>query len=286
MNRIAALMAALAVATGWMLIARVLLQIHRTQRLRRVPTWLGALLRIATPLEGVVDATLPRAWRASEERANATAGLPQELPVARWVAARVACGVLALCMALVAVPQSSAAAVLLDTAAFVAGAWWLALWRTRQRDQRDLQVLKELPAYLDILTLCVEAGAALPAAMRIAVEKSPDSPLRRLFQQVLEEIRSGRTRVEALESVAAVHAIESFTALVAALVQAEGQGVSLGRLLRLQAEQRTAERHARAEKLAMQAPVKMLGPLILCIFPCTFIVIAVPVAARLVEVMP
>jgi tight adherence protein C len=60
--------------------------------------------------------------------------------------------------------------------------------------------------------------------------------------------------------------------------------MSLGQILRTQSEQRTAERFARAERLAMQAPVKMLGPLIFCIFPCTFIVLAVPIVVRMLEV--
>ena len=75
----------------------------------------------------------------------------------------------------------------------------------------------------------------------------------------------------------------SFTAFVAALIQAETSGSSLAAALRAQAEQRLNERFARAEKLALEAPVKMLVPLIFCIFPCTFIVLGFPVALRLMQ---
>ena len=73
------------------------------------------------------------------------------------------------------------------------------------------------------------------------------------------------------------------TSLVAALVQAETSGGSLSGVLRAQSEQRLNERFARAEKLALEAPVKLLAPLILCIFPCTFLVLAFPVVIRLLE---
>ena len=107
-----------------------------------------------------------------------------------------------------------------------------------------------------------------------------------MFERVLREIRSGRTRVEALQHVARVYDSEGLTALASALLHSEGAGMSLGTLLRAQAQQRTAERHARAERLAMQAPVKLLGPLILCIFPCTFVVISVPIVVRILEATP
>ena len=71
--------------------------------------------------------------------------------------------------------------------------------------------------------------------------------------------------------------------LVSALVQGEMMGASVGPILRAQSEQRRTERFQRAEKLALEAPVKMLGPLILCIFPCTFIVIGFPIVVQLLK---
>jgi tight adherence protein C len=133
--------------------------------------------------------------------------------------------------------------------------------------------------------VCVEAGATLTSGIRLILEQAPDSALRSYFERVLREVRSGRPRAQAFAEVADSFAVESLGTLAAALAAAEGAGLSLGQVLRTQAAQRTAERFARAERLAMQAPVKMLGPLILCIFPCTFIVIAVPIAVRLKEAL-
>ena len=162
--------------------------------------------------------------------------------------------------------------------------WWLCgRWLVELRQSRQMQILKDLPASLDVLTLCVESGATLTAALRLVVDKSALTPLRGVFERVLREVRAGRTRLEALEHVANVYRLDCLDALVSALLQSEGAGVSLGGLLRAQSEQRSAERHQRAERLAMQAPVKMLGPLVLCIFPCTFVVISVPIAARLLQ---
>jgi tight adherence protein C len=170
-------------------------------------------------------------------------------------------------------------AVLLAPVAFLHGGLWL---RRAQRE-RERQVTKELPAYLDLLTVCVEAGATLTAAVRLIVEQAPISPLRSYFERVLREVRGGRPRALAFTHVAEQLGIESLSTLASTLAHAEGSGMSLGQILRQQSEQRTTERFVRAEKLAMQAPVKMLGPLIFCIFPCTFIVLAVPIAVKLME---
>ena len=131
----------------------------------------------------------------------------------------------------------------------------------------------------------MEAGATLTAGIKLIVDRAPPGDLRHYFERVLREIRSGRPRVQAFARVAADYQSPALDSLAAALVHAESAGMSLGGVLRAQASQRTAERFAEAEKLALQAPVKLLGPLILCIFPCTFIVLSVPVVVRLMEVL-
>ena len=154
-----------------------------------------------------------------------------------------------------------------------------------RKARRSLEycIARELPAYLDLLTVCVEAGATLTAGVNQIIDGAPDSPLRRYFEHVLREVRGGQLRAHAFERVAALYAVPSLSTLAAALGHAESTGMSLGGILRAQGQQRMVERFARAEKLAMQAPVKLLGPLILCIFPCTFVVLAVPIVVRLAE---
>lgn len=160
--------------------------------------------------------------------------------------------------------------------------WWLKDAAARQR----LEVLRELPMYLDMLTLSLEAGGALSVALKISTERAPETLLRRAFMRVQGDLRAGRSRVEALRALAERLDSPAVTALVAALIQADTSGGSLADVLRAQSEQRLDERFARAEKAAMEAPVKMLGPLVLCIFPCTFIVLAAPIVLRFVNLSP
>ncbi len=160
--------------------------------------------------------------------------------------------------------------------------WWLRDAANRQR----VEVLRELPMYLDMLTLALEAGGALSVALKISTERAPDTLLKRAFMRVQGDLRAGRSRVEALRALAERLDSPAVTALVAALIQADSSGGSLADVLRAQSEQRLDERFARAEKAAMEAPVKMLGPLVLCIFPCTFIVLAAPIVLRFIDLSP
>ncbi len=146
------------------------------------------------------------------------------------------------------------------------------------RKRRDL--LKSLPFYLDMLTLCVEAGLNVQGAMQQAVAKGPEGVLRDEFQRVLRDIRAGKSRAESLRDFAARLNDTCISGFVSTIIQAESTGMNLGPALRAQSDQRRSERFLRAEKLAMEAPVKMLFPLIFFIFPCTFIVLFFPLVMQ------
>jgi tight adherence protein C len=154
------------------------------------------------------------------------------------------------------------------------------LWLTETTKKRNLVVLKALPFFIDLLTLSIEAGLNLSGAMQQAVAKSTDGPLITEINRVLRDIRAGKPRIDALRDFAIRLDFTPITSFVSALIQGEKTGSSLGPILRAQSDQRRIERFLRAEKLAMEAPVKMLGPLILFIFPCTFIVIGFPIAMK------
>lgn len=155
-----------------------------------------------------------------------------------------------------------------------------ALWLKDRLATRRKELLKSLPFYLDIVTLCVEAGLNLQGALQQSVAKGPPGILRDEMQRVLRDIRAGKPRAEALRGLAQrlnTPAVGNFTS---AVIQAEAMGMNLGPVLRAQADQRRSERFLRAEKLAMEAPVKMLFPLIAFIFPCTFIVLFFPIVMK------
>lgn len=154
------------------------------------------------------------------------------------------------------------------------------IWLRDHTLLRNLKILKALPFLLDIVTLSVEAGMNLTGALQKAVDRCPSGPLILEINRVLREVRGGRPRVEALRALADRLDYAPINSLVSALIQGELMGSSLGPILRAQSDQRRTERFLRAEKLAMEAPVKMLGPLIMFIFPCTFIVLGFPIVMK------
>jgi tight adherence protein C len=107
--------------------------------------------------------------------------------------------------------------------------------------------------------------------------------LRDELNSVLRDIRAGVTRANALQAMSDRMRLPAVSNLIGGLIAADRQGGAIGPLLRGQAVQRRNERFIRAEKLAMQAPVKMLFPLIAFIFPCTFIILFFPIFYRLVQ---
>ncbi len=154
------------------------------------------------------------------------------------------------------------------------------------RDIRKKQIdsaLRTLPAYLDFITMAVEAGLNFSGAIEQARKKGPAGPLVIEFGIVLRDIRSGVPRVKALKRMAERLDIQEITSFVNAVIQAEKMGSSMAGVLRIQSEQRRNERFQRAEKKAMEAPVKLVGPLVLFIFPTTFIVLAFPIAIKFMQ---
>ncbi|WP_057111873.1 type II secretion system F family protein, partial [Bordetella pertussis] len=170
----------------------------------------------------------------------------------------------------------------LAPAACAAGAW-PALWLRRCAARRRQRIARELPFILDLMTLCAEAGLGMHGALQQAASHGPPGPLRELLVQALCDMRAGVPRRQAMQALAARADSPPVRAWVGALAHADAQGMSLGPMLRGLATRYRAERHQRAERLAMEAPVKMLLPLIACIFPCTFIVLAFPIGYALLQ---
>jgi tight adherence protein C len=154
------------------------------------------------------------------------------------------------------------------------------IWLRDHTRKRNLAILRALPFLLDIITLSIESGLNLTGALAQAVDKCKPGPLVVEINRVLRDVRAGKPRLESLRDLAERLDFPPVTSLVSALVQGELMGSSLGPILRAQSDQRRTERFQRAEKLAMEAPVKMLGPLIMFIFPCTFIILGFPIAMK------
>ncbi|GAA4014554.1 type II secretion system F family protein [Actimicrobium antarcticum] len=154
------------------------------------------------------------------------------------------------------------------------------IWLHDRIAQRKRELLKSLPFYLDIITLCVEAGLNMQGALNQAVDKGPPGVFHDECQRVLRDIRAGKGRADALRAMAERMREPGITSFIASVIQAESMGMNLGPVLRAQADQRRTERFLRAEKKALEAPVKLLLPLIAFIFPCTFIVLFFPIVMQ------
>ncbi len=148
-------------------------------------------------------------------------------------------------------------------------------WLGRKIRSRSMEMVLQLPDALDLLTISVEAGLGFDAALAKVVEKM-EGPLVNEFRQALAEIRMGRTRREALRDVAARADAQPISNFIGAIVQAEQLGVPIAKVLQIQSQQLRIERRQRAEEAAAKAPVKMLFPMVGCIFPTIFIVILGP----------
>jgi tight adherence protein C len=151
----------------------------------------------------------------------------------------------------------------------------------RTRSRRD-RIQAELPDALDLLAVSVEAGMGFDGAITKLTEHM-DGPLAEEFGLTLGEMRIGESRGEALRKMSDRVGSPEMSAFTRAIIQADQLGISLGRILRLQAAESRNRRQAAAEERAMKAPIKMLFPTVLFIFPAMFVVVLGPAALNLME---
>ncbi len=156
-------------------------------------------------------------------------------------------------------------------------------WLRRTIRSRHRQIERGLPFVLDLLTLSVEAGLDFMTAIRRLVERRRVDALSEELIRAIREMQVGRTRKEALRDMAGRAQHPDLSSVVSALVQADELGVGIGAVLRIQAEQMRTRRFQRAEKLANEAPVKLLFPLVCFIFPCVFIVLLGPILLQMIQ---
>ncbi len=155
------------------------------------------------------------------------------------------------------------------------------LLQSRIKRRQEL-IVKAMPDALDLLTVCVEAGLGFDQAMSKVSEKW-ENDLSLAFERVIQEVRLGKLRREALRDMADRMDIPDMTSFVAAIIQADQLGVSMGKVLRIQSDQMRVKRRQRAEKKAHEAPVKMLIPMAFLIFPSLYIVLLGPAALILIN---
>jgi tight adherence protein C len=148
-------------------------------------------------------------------------------------------------------------------------------WLSTRIRARQKSILLAIPDTLDLLTISVKAGLGFDAALGKVVEKT-QGPLTDEFRRTLAEVRIGKARRDALREMVGRTNVPALTNFVSAIIQAEQLGVAIANVLEVQSEQLRIQRRQRAEEMAAKAPIKMLFPLVGCIFPSMFIVILGP----------
>jgi tight adherence protein C len=156
------------------------------------------------------------------------------------------------------------------------------VWLDNRVRHRQKEILKSLPDAFDLITTCVEAGLGLEAALAKVAEKTP-GPFGEELTVSLREVSLGKLRRDALRELGQRTGVADLNAFINAVVQAESMGTSIAQVLRVQAEQMRTRRRQRAEQQAQAAPIKMMFPLVLCIFPTLFIVILGPAGIQIYE---
>ena len=238
--------------------------------------WLGRNLPLLRSLNGRREALFGlcrwlRPWVAPAVRPSQALrgrlhllGFPPDFDEACWMALRICCGCLIPVIGLF-IPDL-----------------WMRGQVTRERDKAQ----RGFPAVLDGLALSLEAGQSFVQAMRLTAQRAVDGPSdkwRRSLWVFAAELRAGGSKAAAvsrLQNALPLPVVQQFGALVLVADQA---GLSMGKILRAQSSQARRLYQLQIEERAMKAPVKLMGPLVCCIFPCTFIVLLAPLLIKLSE---
>jgi tight adherence protein C len=214
------------------------------------------------------------------------AGNPWPIDAATFLAIRfilaVVLGGLAVAVVLNSASQNPTDNFLYIGGATFAGFFLPHLMLTSRITRRQKDIRKAMPDALDLLTICVEAGLGFDAAMSKVAEKW-ETELALAFSRVIREVQLGKVRRDALKDMSDRLGIPEMTSFVAAIIQSEQLGVSMAKVLRIQSDQMRVKRRQRAEEEAHKAPIKMIIPMALLIFPTIMIIILTPAAIQIMS---
>jgi len=169
---------------------------------------------------------------------------------------------------------------------FVGGYMFPEFWLKGKIKRVKASIVKELPDAIDLLALCVNAGLDFMLSLKWVVEKSPKSVMIEELNTVLQEINVGKTRREAIKDLAARYELPDLSTFSRTLVQADKMGTSVTEALNILSEEMRLARYRRGEQIALKAPLKMLVPLLVFIFPVVGILVAGPILLDFVENNP
>jgi tight adherence protein C len=245
--------------------------------------------RTLRPLVGRLSRTGRRLSSASSaetaEKRLALAGNPGDLRLTDWMGVKMLVGIgtgVVLFLLFGVLSGGLVQGAFTGLIGFFIGYLLPEFWLGRKIKSRQKVILKMIPDTLDLLTISVRAGLGFDAALAKVVEKIP-GPLSEEFRRALAEVRVGKARRDALRDMIPRTNVQPLSNFIGAIIQAEQLGVSISKVLQVQSEQLRIERRQRAEEMAAKAPIKMLFPLVGCIFPSLFVVILGPAIISMVK---
>ncbi|MCL5611353.1 MAG: type II secretion system F family protein [Chloroflexi bacterium] len=239
--------------------------------------WVGETSTRFTPQKALEDITRKLELAGNPGRVDAGTFL-----ASRFVIATIFGGLLLLVSVLSPHKWALGQTVLVVLIFTVLGFFFPQLWLQGRINARQKEIRKAMPDALDLLTICVEAGLGFEAAMSKVSEKW-ENQLSVALLRAIREIQLGKARRDALRDMADRIGIPEMTSFVAAVIQSEILGVSLAKVLRIQSDQMRVKRRQRAQEEAGQAPIKMIVPLALLIFPSIFIILLTPAAIQMAK---
>lgn len=251
------------------------------------PLFIRAVKPVLDSISKAVLKVTPKEFINAFEKKVIMAGNPFNMSIKDWINFQV---VIILCFPLASIALGYYREMEIRNIIFIAiieislGLILPNLILSKKVTDRQKGIRNSLPDILDLLTVSVEAGLGFDGALARVTEKMP-GPLANEFSNVLQEIKVGKQKRDALKDMAERVGVQDLTTFISSVIQADQLGVSIGNVLRIQSEQMRQKRRQRAQEKAMKAPVKMLIPMILFIFPTIFSVLIGPVIINIANML-
>ncbi|WP_003541770.1 type II secretion system F family protein [Desulfotomaculum nigrificans] len=250
-----------------------------------VPLYQRAIRPALGSIAKLLTRFIPTAREAALNKKVAAAGQPGNLNVREWMVLKY---LLATTLGFLLWSWGGLMSKSLPQCLLLAGVGvplgWLSpdLFLNARIRQRKNQVEKALPDALDLLTVSVEAGLGFDCALMKVAEQS-NSVLADEFVLMMQECHMGKPRREALRDMADRVDVDDLSTFCGSIILADTLGISIGNILRTQSQQIRQKRRQRTEELAMKAPIKMLFPMVLFIFPAIFVILLGPAALQIMQ---
>lgn len=252
-----------------------------------VPLKDRAIAPIVSGLTSIAKRFTPQGYVDASKAKLVTAGLREQQDLDRFLAIRVITIVLAPIGAYMAYSRGPVDGIgrlvltLVVGAAFVMGPDSVL---DRKVEERQFRIRQKLPDVMDLLVISVEAGLGFEQALDRTVASVP-GPLTDEFGRMLGEVRAGSSRADAMRAMDNRTNVPEIRSFVLAILQADTFGVSIGRVLRAQADEMRIKRRQLAQERAAKAPVKMLIPMVFCIFPALFVIVLGPAMMNIMDTL-